>query len=421
MRGLTLLAAVAAAGVVAFSGLAASAATTCTYEQKQARVAALAAFQRSVKGKTLTAAQRRKLRRLRTAAACTVPPLPASSSASCSPQLAPHPAVPWVLHEGAPQREVIQRSLGHVQGLMLFLDYEDAPGAADGPPSLIAPPFFTDLSWFGEVSYGRLSVSFDYLDRWIRMPNPTANYIPLHTEALRYVRDAVAAADPYVDFSRYQHVAFMNARGWASNNPALTLPPGSGAFADGVEIRLGNIFDPSSRTNEAGASRILLHEFTHTLGLPDLGGLAADWDPLAAPPSRVHLLGWHKWLLQWLDAEQLTCVDSPGTVEETLTPIAVKGGKKLVVVPLTATTAYAVEVRRPIGFDRSACDEGVIVYAIDSARASYEAPIVLKGKPRCGNVSPGAFKTGQAFEDGSVKVQVLATNGRDYRVRVSKK
>ena len=104
-----------------------------------------------------------------------------------------------------------------------------------------------------------------------------------------------------------------------------------------------------------------------------------------------------------------------------MTPIAVKGGKKLVVVPVTTTVAYAVEVRRPIGLDRGACDEGVIVYRIDSTRASYEAPIVLLGKPRCSNVSPGAFKTGQMAEDASVKVEVLAQNGRDYRVRVTKK
>jgi hypothetical protein len=208
-----------------------------------------------------------------------------------------------------------------------------------------------------------------------------------------------------------------------SNNPAIVFPPGEGARADGVEIRHGNILDPGTRALGTGAGRVQVHEIIHTLGLPDLGGRAVGWDPLAVGvelPGTTHLLGWHSWLLGWLDPPQLTCV-STGSVEETLTPIAVAGGKKLVVAPITETVAYAVEVRRRVGRDQGACGEGVLVYRIDSTRASYEDPIVLLGTPRCGNVTPGAFPTGQTAEDGLVKVEVLATNGRDYRVRVTKK
>ena len=41
-----------------------------------------------------------------------------------------------------PARTVVQRSTGHVDGLMIFVDFPDALGSADGPPSTIAPPFF---------------------------------------------------------------------------------------------------------------------------------------------------------------------------------------------------------------------------------------------------------------------------------------
>ncbi len=428
----------AAAGLTTESGDAAMAAA-CTYEQKQARTqtlaryrsrmaAARAAYYRKVKNRkkraAFVASQQRKLRTLKASAACTVPPLAASSAASCSFMLAPHPGVPWALHEGAPVRHVVQRSTGRVDGLMLFVDFVDAQGASDGPPAAIAPPFLTDLGWFAEASHGRLSVSFTVVDSWIRMPAPTTAYLPLHTGGQRYLRDAIAAADPYVDFSRFQHVTLMNARGWRSNNPAIMFPPGEGALADGVEIRHGNILDPDTRALGTGSGRVQVHEIMHTLGLPDLGGRAFGWDPLSAGvelPATTHLLGWHNWLLGWLEPQQLTCVSSPGSAEETLTPIAVAGGKKLVVVPITETLAYAVEVRRPIGRDRAACGEGVLVYRIDSTKASYEDPIVLLGTPRCGTVTPGAFQTGQTAEDALVKVDVLATNGRDYRVRVTKK
>ena len=139
------------------------------------------------------------------------------------------------------------------------------------------------------------------------------------------------------------------------------------------------------------------------------------------PPGLTHILGWHKWLLGWLDPSQLTCVSSPATVEETLTPLAASGGKKLVVVPVRDSYAYVVELRGRIGADKGACDEGVIVYSIDSTRNGYDDPVLLRGRLRCGLLTPGAFRTGGVYEDETVKVEVLATDGRDYRVRVTKK
>ena len=90
-------------------------------------------------------------------------------------------------------------------------------------------------------------------------------------------------------------------------------------------------------------------------------------------------------------------------------------------MPISDTFAYAVEARKRIGYDRYACEEGVLVYAIDSTRGGYEDPIVLKGQPRCGNVTPGAFRTGGVHDDQYVRVEVLATDGKNYRVRVTKK
>ncbi len=157
---------------------------------------------------------------------------------------------------------------------------------------------------------------------------------------------------------------------------------------------------------------------------PDLGGRALDWDPMSygtAAPTPAHLFGWHKWLLRWLDPPQLTCLTAPGTLEETLTPIAVAGGKKIVVVPITASFAYVVEARRRIGFDSHACEEGVVIYSVDSQRTGNDNAIVMRGPVRCGLIASGAFRTGTSFEDERVKVEVLASDGRDYRVRVTKK
>ena len=92
--------------------------------------------------------------------------------------------------------------------------------------------------------------------------------------------------------------------------------------------------------------------------------------------------------------------------------MAVNGSKKLLAIPISDTYAYAVKARKRIGYDKNACEEGDLVYAIDSTRGIYEDPIVLKGPPRCGNVRPALFKNGSVHEDQYVKVEVLAQDGR---------
>jgi M6 family metalloprotease-like protein len=433
------IAAVAVVAAVASAPTGARGLTTCTYEQKQARTKALAAYKRRMatdraayfrrhKDPKLRAAfvkaQHKKLKALQSAAACAVPPLPPSSDASCSPELTPRPF--GALSEGTIDRERRQPSTGRIDSIGLFLDYPDAP-ASPAAASTLAAAYSPDPAWWEEVSNGRLTVSLTPGPRWIRMPAPTTSYLPINSGAAvyGYVKDAIAAADPTVDFSRYNHVSFWNAPGFnVTTGSAFILTELGGfppIFADGTQIKFGVFLGPDVGGR---VPNIWNHEQLHVLGLPDLGGRAVGWDTTSYandPPGLTHLLGWHKWQLRWIDPGQLTCVSARGTVEETLTPMSVRGGRKLVVVPISDTYAYAVEVRRHIGYDRNACGEGVLVYAIDSTRGGYEDPIVLRGQPRCGNVTPGAFATGGVHEDQYVKVEVLAQDGRNYRVRVTRK
>lgn len=430
------------AAILATAPLEAKRAATCTYEQKQARVTTLANFKagmargraayfkthKSAKQRAaFVRAQQKKLKALQASASCSVPPLAPSSNASCSFQFPPvEPGVHGLPSEGPLLPGYRQNPIGRDDAVILFLDYPDSPGlpgAPEGQAKFIAP----DPAWFDEVSNGRFSVTVTPVTRWIRMPAPTTAYQPIYTNYIRYAEDAIHAADPFVDFSPYEHVTFMNSSGFLTGNPALSLPAAgvpNGVSVDGTQVKFGNIFSGDIANQGANLTKIWTHELLHTLGLPDLAGRAVGWDPLAVgsePPSLTHLLGWHKWLLGWIDPPQLTCLSTPGTLEETLTPMAVRGGKKLAVMPISDTLAYAVEARKRIGFDKNACGEGVLVYRIDPTKASYFDPIVLAGSPRCGLEAPGAFSTGGVHEDTYVKVDVLAQDGKNYRVRVTKK
>jgi M6 family metalloprotease-like protein len=431
---MTAAAVVAAVAVSAPSH--AQPASTCTIEQNQTRQKALAAYKRGMaaarkayfrthKNPKLRAAfvraQQKKLKTLKAAADCTVPPLPPSSNASCSLQLAQHPGN--LLSEGPKDPVLDQQSVGRVDSVAIYLDYPDAPGVQGGPESYTSL-FTPDQAWYDEVSYGRLAVSVTPVTRWIRMPQPTSAYVPTTGEnLLRYLHDALAAADPYVDFSRFNHITFFNAAGFNSSlGYALSFPRAglSGINVDGSVIRYGLLLGGAAATFPQ-LKTLWMHEESHVLGLPDTGGRTVGWDLTASPSGLSHLLGWHKWKLGWLDPSQLTCVSASGTIDETLTPMAVRGGKKLVVVPINDALAYAVEARKRIGYDRNACGEGVLVYWIDSRRSNYEDPIVTRGPLKCGSFTAGALPTGEVYEDEFVKVEVLATDGRNYRVRVTKK
>jgi M6 family metalloprotease-like protein len=239
--------------------------------------------------------------------------------------------------------------------------------------------------------------------------------------------DAVAAADPFVDFSQYDIVLLVFSN-WLKGNKPWIAAPGDGVPADGTSVRYGTTVNSDLRDRGPLPAQAQLHELLHTLGLPDLvEATVGSWDPMSGRggplegPATTHLLGWSKWRARWLDPPQLTCLREPGQIEETLTPLAVAGGKKLVVVPVSPWKTYVIEVRRRIGYDREICQEGVLVYTVDQEGTPSSQSVNVKGQPTCGNGFSAPFDVGRPHEDAGLKVEVLATDGRAYRVRVTKK
>ena len=147
-RLFVLIAAMGAiAAVVISSPLEARQSATCTYEQKQSRSQALAAYKarmakdraayfKTHKSKKQRAAflkaQQKKLKALQATAACSVPPLPPSSSASCSPELTPGRAGRSAERRPDPLA-LRQPPIGRDDSVILFLDYPDSPGLPGAP------------------------------------------------------------------------------------------------------------------------------------------------------------------------------------------------------------------------------------------------------------------------------------------------
>jgi hypothetical protein len=144
---------------------------------------------------------------------------------------------------------------------------------------------------------------------------------------------------------------------------------------------------------------------------------------------------WNKWRLGWLDPAQVRGLSAPGSIEKTISPVETAGGVKLVVAQTSPSFLYAVEVRRHYGNDAgSTCDEGVLVYTVDSTKRNGLGPKFVHAAQAgtdparistCGLKYAAPFDVGPGevsiFEDANVKVEVLSTDGVNYRVRVSRK
>ncbi|MGV9250856.1 M6 family metalloprotease domain-containing protein [Streptomyces sp. NPDC003697] len=295
-----------------------------------------------------------------------------------------------------------------LDAVMVFLSFPDSAPLTK-PADLAADHFPATTRFFQQASYGRFTLRPHPLRQWIRMPRPSTRYA-VHrdwnpADRAVYLRDALAAADPRVDFSRYQVVYFVadpDAPG-VDSDATKVVNLDTPLRADGTDLRrVVTVFErhPPDRL-------VLAHETGHVFDLPDLYHRPADgkgdwdthvgdWDLMGSQFGlSPDLFGWHKWKLGWLGPRQVTCVPGVGTTRLTLEPVEVGprdavvpasvaagapafgtgNGTKLAVVRTGPDTVLAVEARGALGNDASGCRQGVLVYRVRGGAQSGGGPV----------------------------------------------
>ncbi|MDO0927563.1 M6 family metalloprotease domain-containing protein [Streptomyces sp. TG1A-8] len=305
------------------------------------------------------------------------------------------------------------RPTGAVDAVMVFLSFPDATPRTT-PAELVADHFPATSRFFEQASYGRFTLRPHPLPHWLRMPRPSTSYAMQRDWSLAdrtaYLRDAFAAADGDVDFSRYEVVYFVadpDAPG-VDSDATKVVNLDAPLRVDGVDVRrVVTVFErhPPDRL-------VLAHETGHVFDLPDLyhrpvdgkgdwDTFVGDWDLMGSQFGlSPDLFAWHRWRLGWLDPRQVMCVRGAGPTRFTLEPLAagpgvpVRGaagapafglgnGTKLAVVRTGADSALAFEARGPAGNDRATCRQGVLVYRVRTGAESGGGPIeVVDAHPR---------------------------------------
>ncbi|MHC0432500.1 M6 family metalloprotease domain-containing protein [Streptomyces sp. O3] len=292
----------------------------------------------------------------------------------------------WNPHYPRPER--------HLDAVMIFLSFPDSAPRTT-PAELTADYFPATSRFFARSSYGRFTLHPWPRRQWVEMPDDSLSYeirrdwAPARRTA--YLRDAIAVADPLVDFGQYDIVYLVadpDAPG-VDSDATKVVNFDRPMRADGTDIRrIVTVFErhPPDRN-------VLAHETGHVFDLPDLyhrpvdgkgdwDTHVGDWDLMGSQFGLApDFFGWHKWKLGWLRERQVACVEGPGDRMVTLVPIAAPptpghaGGTRLAVVRTGRDSVIAVEARSAAGNDRTTCREGVLIYRVHGAEASGGGPV----------------------------------------------
>ncbi|SCK20000.1 M6 family metalloprotease domain-containing protein [Streptomyces sp. WMMB 322] len=341
-----------------------------------------------------------------------------------------------------------------IDAVMIFLSFPDSRPQTT-PRELTADHFPATSDFYRRASYGKFRLHTTFGKRWIRMPASSSSYGIKRDwkerQRTAYLRDAVAAADPSVDFGRYDLVYLVadpDARG-VDSDATKVVNFDNPIEADGTELRrLVTVFEQSPPDRH-----VLAHETGHAFDLPDLyqrpaSGLAdwdtyvGDWDLMGSQFGLApDLFAWEKWKLGWLTRRNVSCVPSEaGASAHTLRslaahPLGGRGDRRLAVVRTGRYEALAIEVRDSEGNDRGLCAEGVLLYWVRSDRASTYGPVkVVDGHPGTHGCSDGSvypsladapLGEGESYttdHGGGVRVEVTGrTADGGWRVKVTRK
>ena len=282
------------------------------------------------------------------------------------------------------------KSTGEVKMAFLFVDFPDAPANED-PEALYDALVPFAQEWVKEVSSGRAMLAVTPFFRWFRMPNASGEYnfargltFDLHKQ---YIADAVAVADGVIDFSQFDGAYILASRDAdVPFSPTWVPNPGFGIEVDDIELR--HVITLGRDTRAAIPIyrwHVIQHETGHLWGLPDLYLFAGTdihtpvgtWDNMGLITLGAHFVAWQKKKLGWLTADEFACVTEQSRVIG-LSPLENESGIRGLAIPTGPSTAIVAEVRRPIGQDTRLCDQGLLVYTVDSLIASGQGPMVVQ-------------------------------------------
>ena len=289
---------------------------------------------------------------------------------------------------------------GEINVAFIHIDWEDLPGSqADYDHYVEQVQYFEDFYWM--ASENKLKMNVEITDDWLRADG---SYKDVATdwageaqrgsgvEKQKFYDVAVAASDPYIDFSDIDIVFFgVPKQG--------TVFEGGGPHEFGIDYNAwlktdeGNIYDTATAGDffkiiESQPEWVYyVHEVGHMIGIPHQAnedenrpGVALEtvmpfggWDIMSNQGGiQKTISAWLRWLAGWLDDSQVVCLDRESLDEDILVELTeineVQADTEAVVIKISDSKVVVIESRREsdyFDFPSSASRDGVIVSITD--------------------------------------------------------
>jgi len=273
------------------------------------------------------------------------------------------------------------------------------------------------ISYWNEVSYGRLSINITISNKVYTLNKRMADYgTESYASIENLIYDSITSADNDIDFSQYDVVLIVHAGSgeeadingdspndiWSLYYRDDCISPNNNdaqntcLYVDGVRIKEAIIM-PQTDSQDGmivDPLGVYLHEFGHFLGLPDLYCTApiclldgvGKWslmgdglynvDPSTCTQngciygsSPAHLDAWSKYFLGWVVPEEIY----GDGIQRTLPPV--ENYSQVIKLRASSSTDkeyFLLENRQKIGFDVGLPGSGLLVWLIDESVISQK-------------------------------------------------
>ncbi len=349
-------------------------------------------------------------------------------------------------HLGIPRPDGVIESTGNLRAITLFVFFDDLPFEQRQIDEWKNNQIPTFERFAQSMSYGKLNFKVDILDKPLRIDKSVLSYnldtahgAPQKPNADigGLIRDAIAVADPLVDFSRYEFVNVVTASTTKIGFEGAYGGSVTTAIADGKQFKRVTFGPIRQYVDDPNQKIWLLHEVGHLWGLIHPFNVdGSTWgnpgypkfSAMASGISRApEFLAWERFVLKWLSEDQVACVSYPTETEYTvkLTDISLNtSGIKMIAIKVSKNEVLVLESRRQSLDSRiNKEEEGVFAYYIDvniGGNVGAAKVIYKDKKPANGWFSSTLAKGDKAtFRNFGIEILEADTSGEIVKITIN--
>lgn len=324
---------------------------------------------------------------------------------------------------GFPRLDTFIPTVGNRKTLVIFVDYLDLPFDPKQISEWKNNQIPTFKKFISSMSYGKLNYSVDAHEEIFHINKTSTSYnldtaqgqpLKPNADMAGLIRDAIAVADPNIDFSQYE---FFNVVMPPTTNIGIEgtmgLPPDT--IIDGKKFNHVS-FGPIREYVDDDRKKIwFLHEVGHMMGLLHAFKLNdfPFWGVMSNGIStEPEFMGWERFLLGWINTDQISCINTniPNTYTLNISPLAsAQDAKKLVIIKLKQNKILVIEYRVINELSRiTKAREGIIVYLVDAdIPANQGAMKLIANNSNKNGIMIGSLIEGEQITFKNIRVKVL--------------